>query len=397
MQSTWRRWCGIAISLGVVLVSAIGEAGSTCSSVSDCAGSICASGAPATAQSCSKPSGCAGHWVCDQTAGNWYCDSYGAKVTCLDSECGADGYRLCTGLLNSDTLSACRPLVPRAEQCNRCDDNANGQVDEGLSGLVCTTATMCSGATQCTNGVLSCNLTAASSRSCSTCSGGTQSCNPNGTFGTCQPSSASPEFCNGCDDDKDGIVDEDTGGQACTLANGCTGQTQCSNGATSCSLIIEPSPVPPYYTSSSTRSCNGCGPNATQICLASGLFGPCRPESPRPEECNGCDDNWDSLVDEGLQRVCTSINRCSYQTCTMGTWGPCSTPPQEVCNGEDDDCDDEIDEDAVCRAPTKCTCKPVTCQSVAAECGQIPDGCGSQLDCGKCSSGLRCVANACVP
>lgn len=383
--------CGLLFG-AVVLLGGAATAQSHCTG--NCSG-VCAG---FVSTSCTAANGCSGSTVCltqnqfPYYAGQEVCYTPSGSLGC--TECGAGGYRQCRGYGGT---APCRPSVTRAESCNLCDDNANGQVDEGLSGLACTTATSCSGATQCTSGVLSCNLTGSSARSCSACAGGTQTCNTNGTFGTCQPQMASAELCNNCDDDKNGLVDDQVGTQPCTMLNGCNGLTQCNAGVSSCGLIL----LPPFGSSASTRPCSTCGPAGSQVCLASGLFGPCRPESSRPEACNGCDDDWDTLVDEdvagnALQQVCTWLSRCSYQACTNGMWGQCSSPPQEVCNGEDDNCDDQIDEGGVCRAPTNCACQPVSCTSVGAQCGVIPDGCGAQLDCGTCGSGLRCIANACV-
>lgn len=37
-----------------------------------------------------------------------------------------------------------------------------------------------------------------------------------------------------------------------------------------------------------------------------------------------------------------------------------------------------------------CQCTPVTCTAAGAECGSIPDGCGSNLDCGSCGGAETC-------
>jgi hypothetical protein len=41
------------------------------------------------------------------------------------------------------------------------------------------------------------------------------------------------------------------------------------------------------------------------------------------------------------------------------------------------------------------TCVPTTCPAAGATCGALPDGCGGSLDCGSCSVGEVCSANAC--
>jgi hypothetical protein len=37
-------------------------------------------------------------------------------------------------------------------------------------------------------------------------------------------------------------------------------------------------------------------------------------------------------------------------------------------------------------------CVPVSCESLSADCGDVPDGCGKNLDCGQCPSGQTCGA-----
>lgn len=148
---------------------------------------------------CVAPSGCVGQYTCMALgpAASVGCYTPSGSVPC--SACGPNGFRTCSGM---GQVGACRPAVLGPEQCNGCDDNGNGQVDEGQSGLACTTATGCSGVTQCTNGVSSCVLTSSSLRGCSVCAGGTQACNVDGSFGLCQPQMAAAEVCNNCDDDK---------------------------------------------------------------------------------------------------------------------------------------------------------------------------------------------------
>lgn len=39
------------------------------------------------------------------------------------------------------------------------------------------------------------------------------------------------------------------------------------------------------------------------------------------------------------------------------------------------------------------TCTPATCSSLGKQCGQWPDGCGGNLNCGSCQTGYACDAN----
>ncbi len=56
-------------------------------------------------------------------------------------------------------------------------------------------------------------------------------------------------------------------------------------------------------------------------------------------------------------------------------------------------------ENGTCIEPP--SCRPITCESVGKNCGQLPDGCGGVLECGTCSGGDTCggagTANVCGP
>jgi Putative metal-binding motif len=281
---------------------------------------------------CRYANGCSGSTVCNRTTGATTCDSTGSKVAC--SACGAGGYQACSA---TGQLSPCRPVTPTTtETCNGCDDNANGQVDEGLDGTVCT-LNGCSATYRCQAGVGQCVLNTGSRKACSACASGTMACNTDGTFGPCQPPVASVETCNSCDDDRNGIVDDLPPNRTCTRPDGCTAVLSCSGGVDSCVL-----------TSPSTRSCPQCGAGGVQFCYPGGDgFGPCRPPTPRKEECNGCDDDLDGVADNNLDLACSP---CSTRACVNGAWTACSPPPPELCNGKDDNCDGQIDEGGACNA-----------------------------------------------
>lgn len=40
-------------------------------------------------------------------------------------------------------------------------------------------------------------------------------------------------------------------------------------------------------------------------------------------------------------------------------------------------------------------CVPVSCEGLGLNCGDAPDGCGSQMNCGDCPAGTACVGNVC--
>ncbi|MBM4319987.1 MAG: hypothetical protein FJ125_08490, partial [Deltaproteobacteria bacterium] len=136
------------------------------------------------------------------------------------------------------------------------------------------------------------------------------------------------EVCNGRDDDCDGQTDEGFVSEA-----------------TSCGL-------------------GQCRASGVTSCAAGEVIDSCSPGEPRPEQCNGQDDDCDGLTDEELGGEPTSCGNgacaargetvCSngrlHDTCSPGA------PPSErdaTCDGVDDDCDRQADEDHAPRA-TSC-------------------------------------------
>jgi len=88
--------------------------------------------------------------------------------------CGTD----CTPKEAGDAMPA------SAEQCNGRDDNCDGSTDEGVADVPC-------------------DLT----NSFGTCIGHSE-CQRNGEFGECEGTYATPEICNGADEDCDGVTDD---------------------------------------------------------------------------------------------------------------------------------------------------------------------------------------------
>lgn len=221
--------------------------------------------------------------------------------------------------------------------------------------------TGCSGKhTVCTDGTeTECVFNTTSSyKYCPQCgSGGRQACYSDGTFGPCQPTTARAEDCNGCDDDKDGCVDEGpyTGGGSSSLAPGedeealvsRDGSLQASDyscfealiktcGSGDCSGIItcNGGQWSTCSTQNATRSCTTqCNTPGTLYCNSSSLPGACT----APEQCNGCDDDGDGHRDNApggadytLTRSTPNPNGCQAgtETCiAANTWStatPCS-------------------------------------------------------------------------
>jgi len=132
------------------------------------------------------------------------------------------------------------------------------------------------------------------------------------------------EICNGLDDDCDGRIDN-----------------------------YPWNPIP------MSRPCsNSCG-TGTEICV-DGAFTGCNAQQPRPEVCDGYDNDCDGEVDEELEmpvEFCYTgpAGTVTEGICHPGIWKCISgkkvcdkqqLPTTETCNGYDDDCDKEIDEGA---------------------------------------------------
>ncbi|MBT6573695.1 hypothetical protein HOM83_01505 [Candidatus Falkowbacteria bacterium] len=257
----------------------------------------------------------------------------------VDSD--ADGEMVCEG-----DCSDGDPAVNSGadELCNGQDDNCDGAVDEGYYvGVPCLGYGACgAGVYECANDF---------GYQCSTMPGGSED-------------QSSPEDCNDLvDNDCDSSVNE---GCECTPDDteqcGTTDEGECDYGE--------------------------------QTCSAQGLWGDCVGNvEPKPEECNGLDDNCNGAVpldeadDDGDgERVCAGD--CNDDAASI------NTSADEVCNGLDDDCDGSVDEGffigAPCVGTGTCGLGSWECADEALTiCSTNPDGsadqsvaevCGDNLD-----------------
>jgi hypothetical protein len=175
---------------------------------------------------------------------------------------------------------------------------------------------------------------------------GAQTCDPTaGGWSDCSAARPAPEVCNDVDDDCDGLVDDvPLRGTACTN----------DGAAGACPGVLD---------------CAGDGPEL--VCV-----GP----QPRPERCNGVDDDCDGQTDEdfpGLLEVCRvgrgACERVGVVRCTAeGGDADCDVVPgasvAETCNGQDDDCDGQTDEDLAAPA---CALDEGVCAEATRVCGGV--------------------------
>jgi alpha-tubulin suppressor-like RCC1 family protein len=307
----------------------------------------------------------------------------GACNTGLLGVCAIGG-KVCSG----GTIVCAQTIQPSAESCDGKDNDCDGTVDEGSpgSGQICNTGLpgVCSaGTTSCTNGVLGCiQNTAASPEVCdgidNDCGGGVDEGNPGGgdgcstgLLGACsagtvlcsggalgchQNVAAKAETCNNVDDDCDGTVDDGASTSCSALAHA---TVACVDG--SCEI---------GSCTGSYLDCNAVKADGCEVNGASDLA-----------NCGACEN---ACPDAAHATKTCAAGSCGF-TCT-GSYGDCDGNAQNGC--ESDKMSDPFNCGACgiacpnggCIAGS-CTCQP---QSCVGQCGVIPDGCGGTIDCGPC-------------
>ncbi|MBN1774009.1 MAG: putative metal-binding motif-containing protein [Deltaproteobacteria bacterium] len=193
--------------------------------------------------------------------------------------------------------------TPTAEICDYVDNDCDGTVDDGFTGL----------GTVCFEGVGACLRS------------GVNVCNAAGSAVECNATAGTPtsERCDAVDNDCDGTTDEGYAGLG----------TACYSGVGAC-----------------LRS-------GVNVCNAAGTGVQCNavPGSPSSETCDHIDNDCDGSTDEGfaLGQVCTAgVGACQRSGVTVcngaGTGVQCDAvagaPTGETCNYIDDDCDGTADE-----------------------------------------------------
>ncbi len=218
------------------------------------------------------------------------------------------------------------------EYCDGVDNDCDGQIDEDCPACVESETQMCG-------------------TDIGECAAGTQVCQ-GGRWQPCSGAGPTLERCDGRDNDCDGRVDE-----VCP----CEGSDSLPCGA----------------------EAGICSPG-TQSCENGVWTGCLNGELPRPETCNGLDDDCDGLTDEGFELgvPCQGLGACGAGRieCLADLDVGCSSMPggsqdasqPEVCDGEDNDCDGLTDEGLEADdVPNMC--------GLARDLGGLPDD-GAVLD-----------------
>jgi hypothetical protein len=289
------------------------------------------------------------------------------------------------------------------------DDDCNLLIDDGLGTVTC--------------GVGACQKTVPA------CSGGQPS--------VCTPGMATPEQCDGVDNDCDGTVDDGNpgGGSSCM-----TGQPGvCAAGSYDCTggqLVCTPA------TSPSAEQCNGkdddcngqtdeMNPGGNQPCNT-GLLGVCaqgttnctggsivctQKNMASGEICDGLDNNCNGATDEGNPGGGAACSTGKSGICAAGTLScqngapmcvQTNQPSIEVCDGLDNNCNGTADEGnpgsggscstgkvGICAAGTyQCQGGALVCaqtnMQTAEQCNGLDDDCNGTIDNGNPGGGMTC-------
>ncbi|MCB9525273.1 MAG: hypothetical protein H6702_18130 [Myxococcales bacterium] len=341
---------------------------------------------------------------------------------CYEGPAGTAGVGVCRGGQRSCVGGAFGPCegqaLPGQEICDQADNDCNGEVDDTPVDCGCEPGVevACYSGPEGTVGV-------------GACEAGTQRCDANGELGACQGERVpEAEACDGQDNDCDGETDEEVAGAdvACTVGLGACavdGVTVCDGEQGALVCDARPGEPADEICDGVDNDCDGQTDEGTGVgepceagvgaCLAvgvqrcddnGGVACDARAGAPRPELCNGVDDNCDGQTDEGLGLgeacevgvgVCRAVGALA---CDAEGQVACSAVAgqagAEACDGLDNDCDGRVDEGnpgggqdcntgrpGVCAAGTRvCEGGAFTCQQRAQPGAEVCDGLDNDCD-----------------
>ena len=314
--------------------------------------------------------------------------------------------------------------VPPPEVCNGKDDNCNGIIDEGVANMCAYSKTDPNDAD---------NKLGTAAKHCAVETANCLDDNCNGQIDEGFPPNACgmpagcpipPELCDGIDNNCNGDVDEGFNvGVACD--NGLTGScrrvglTECSADHPGVACNLGDAPITPEICNGIDDDCNGqiddgplpgvgleCGvqgmgcSKGVTVCINGKIV--CNATAnPKPEVCNGLDDDCNGVIDDGTfpgvgdSCLCAGLTQAEVgqgmcragRLVCKGAQGivcdGCVLPSAEICDGKDNDCDGVGDNTAMC--PSGFGCRDGAC-SLQCRPGEFP-----------CPPGYDCTDNYCVP
>jgi hypothetical protein len=254
-----------------------GDLGGPCTTDTECVFGPCLPKGPGNGQVCSARCGEDGGFTC---ARGWECkqSTLGAGFLCVppfkalcnvctkDSDCNAAGDRCLPLDAGSFCGQDCTTIACRAGYSCRA---------VAFDGGIARQCVPDTGSCQCNPNSVGLTRSCSTSATLGTCFG-VETCQVNGSFSACDAIVASPEVCDGRDNDCNGLTDSadpglDTSGVAgfpnCRKGVSCTGKWSC-----------------------------GQAPDA-------GFSFLCSAPDPVEERCNGVDDDCNGTVDDGLRDV----------------------------------------------------------------------------------------------
>jgi hypothetical protein len=349
----------------------------------------------------------------------------------------AVGARTCT----DGVMGGCAAQVlPGAEQCNRVDDDCDGETDEPAD---------LPGGCDCAPGETEvCFSGRPGAAGVGACRTGTWTCEADGrAFGPCVGEVVPEvEICNGVDDDCDGASDEAADlpgvGEPCAVGAGvcrAEGRGVCDPASGSLRCDAQAGAPADERCNDLDDDCDGttdegtgrgdacwsgvgaCRVEGRFVCAADGgLRCEVAPVLPSPERCNGLDDDCDGETDEDFDvgTPCASgegaCTRAGTLRCTPDGGAACDAlagaPGPELCNGVDDDCNGRVDDDTpevgtACQSGALGACGPgarvcrdgvTVCESLLGPepevCNGVDDDCDGTPD--DVAGGCACLPGA---